>query len=184
MTAHAVIESDPAARSDDGLDDEQNVCGIYAVGRPKCPPISVEMLVFGVPVQFEVDTGAASTLMSADTFREVSSNGGHGGTEALQVRCQAAFVYREHYTCHGGVQRRGEVRKSAHGPNLLGRDWLATLKLDWRHIQQVRNLGESPDSVVGKLKDEFRDVFSKELGCFKGVKVTFDVDTRLWHHGS
>ena len=66
IAAH-VDESDRAALTDDSF-DEQDVCGIYSVGRPKCPPITVEVLIFGVPVQFEVDTGAASTLMSADTF--------------------------------------------------------------------------------------------------------------------
>ena len=183
MAAHAVNEDlDP----DGECEDELDVCGIYTVGRPKCPPITVEMLVFGVPVQFEVDTGAASTLMSTDTFRDVSANGGHGGLTLSRSDAKLRSYTGNTIPVVGefsAVVKYGSQHLDlpvlvveSNGPNLLGRDWLATLKLDWRSIQQVRTLGESPADVVTKLKTEYHDVFSKPLGCFKGVEVTFDVD--------
>ena len=182
LAAHAVTESAP---SDDSL-DEQDVCSVYTVGRPKCPPITAEVLMFGVPVQFEVDTGAASTLVSADTFRDVSAHGGHGGLELSRSDAKLRSYTGNAIPVLGEFSAVVKYEDQhldlpvlvvdSDGPNLLGRDWLARLKLDWRHIQQVRNLGESPGSVVEKLKDEYRDVFSQELGCFKGVEVTFDVD--------
>ena len=49
------------------------------VGRPKAPPITAEVTVYGVPVTFEVDTGAVSTLMTMATFEAVRTIGGDIG---------------------------------------------------------------------------------------------------------
>ncbi|XP_043211817.1 uncharacterized protein LOC122376161 isoform X1 [Amphibalanus amphitrite] len=183
-SVHAV--TDPPAVQNDDSQSESDVCSIYSVGRPKCPPITVEVLVFGVPVRFEVDTGAASTLMTAETFRNVSDNGGHGGLTLSRSEARLRSYTGNAIPVIGEFSAvvRYESQHldlpvlvvESHGPNLLGRDWLATLKLDWCGIKQVRNLGESPGDVVGKLKAKYNDVFSKELGCFKDVEISFDVD--------
>ena len=123
MAAHVAEAEVPDDDCDDCV-DEEDVCGIYAVGCPKCPPITVEVLVFGVSVQFEVDTGAASTLMSMETFRDVSTNGGHGGLTLS--RSDAKLMLSRHtgngerHTCRRRVQRRGEVRRPAPGPACSG----------------------------------------------------------------
>ena len=46
------------------------------------------------------------------------------------------------------------------GPSLLGRDWLATIQLDWKGIHQVYNA-----SLLSVL-DQYPDVFGDGLGIY------------------
>ena len=78
------------------------------------------------------------------------------------------------------------------GPLLFGRNWLAHFKLDWASIFLVS--GVSPASLrlpqsagqplmgdvrLNSLLTEFPDVFKDELGCYKGEKVTIEVDPEV-----
>ena len=51
-------------------------------------------------------------------------------------------------------------------PNLLGRDILGTITLDWANLFHVQHATSST-----KLEEEFPDVFSDGLGTLKGEKV-------------
>ena len=53
------------------------------------------------------------------------------------------------------------------GPCLFGRDWLSHIKLDWSAVCVM-----TASRVVDAVLAEFPDVFSGELGCFKGEPVT------------
>ena len=190
MAAQAVNE---ATVPDDDCEDELDVCGIYTVGRPKCPPITVEMLVFGVPVQFEVDTGTASTLMSTETFRDVSANGGHGGLTLsrsdARLRSYTGNVIPVVGEFSAVVKYDSQhldlpvLVVESNGPNLLGRDWLVTLKLDWRGIQQVRALGESASSVVTQLKPSIGMCSRRNWDALRVLKSRL-MWTRRWLRGS
>lgn len=80
FTAANRVDDAAAVDSDvHGVEEESEVCGIYMVGRPKTPPITAEVTVYDVPVTFEVDTGAVSTLMTMETFEAVRTIGGDIG---------------------------------------------------------------------------------------------------------
>ena len=49
------------------------------------------------------------------------------------------------------------------GPNLLGRNWLSEIKLDWKAINKVKS-----DSALASVLDNYPDVFREELGTLKG----------------
>ena len=185
-SAHWVAESgDPDNNSAD-LSDPNDVCNIHSVGKSRTPPITAEVLVYGVPVTFEVDTGAASTLMNAETFQTVRATGGDDSLELQPSSAKLRTYTGEPIPIEGefnAVVHYGKqhldlpvIVVSTAGPNLLGRDWLNVLKLDWHNIKQVREMpgGEAP--FAEKLKQKYSDVFANELGCMKDVKVTFDVD--------
>lgn len=60
------------------------------------------------------------------------------------------------------------------GPSLLGRDWLAIIKLDWHSLNRVE---AAPPTTT--LQDVFRrhgDVFKKELGTVKGIYAKLYID--------
>ena len=57
------------------------------------------------------------------------------------------------------------------GPCLFGRDWLARIKLDWSSVCVM-----TASSKVEAVLAEYPDVFSGELGCFRGEPVTVEVD--------
>ena len=65
------------------------------------------------------------------------------------------------------------------GPYPLGRNWLATLKLDWHRIFSVRT-----DRTLQSVLDRYPDVFKDDLGTVKGLKAKIHVDpeaTPLYH---
>ncbi|XP_043203374.1 uncharacterized protein LOC122371264 [Amphibalanus amphitrite] len=60
------------------------------------------------------------------------------------------------------------------GPLLFGRNWLESIRLDWRTICMVttQTLGSGVESVLHK----YSDVFADELGCAKGIVVDIPID--------
>ena len=147
--AHCVLTDDVDGVSEnDEAAEESNVCSVYSVGDARSPPITVDVLVFGVPVTFEVDTGSASTLMNVRTFEVVKSTGGDDSLELRRCDARLRTYTGESIPVEGefsAVIRYGEqhlelpvVVVDTSGPNLLGRDWMTFLQLDWQTIKQVR----------------------------------------------
>ena len=71
------------------------------------------------------------------------------------------------------------------GPVLFGRDWLAYFRLDWSELFRGAgvsrvSVSEGPpvtgDHEIDPLLSEFGEVFREELGCYRGAKVSIDVD--------
>ena len=69
---------------------------------------------------------------------------------------------------------KGEV------PNLLGRDWLSKLTLNWKEIFPTPVVVNSIkvdtyDSRVKKIIEKYPKVFTEEVGCLKDFKVCIPV---------
>ena len=59
------------------------------------------------------------------------------------------------------------------GPSLLGRDWLAKLKLDWHRLNRLTS---SKDYQLQSVLDQHKAVFKEELGLIKH-KAKIHVDS-------
>ena len=57
------------------------------------------------------------------------------------------------------------------GPNVLGRDWLAKLELDWKQIFMV-----SKNQTLEEILEDNKQVFRDELGCISSVKAKIYID--------
>ena len=142
------------------------------------PPYFVPVHLNGRALEMELDTGAAVSVCSEKAFRELWPSGGPSlehcaqtlktySGEPLSV-CGQAMVdvqYGDVSVCLPLVVVRGD------GPCLFGRDWLAHIKLDWSSVC-VMKASPLVDAVVA----EFPEVFSGELGCYRGPPVTVEVD--------
>lgn len=60
------------------------------------------------------------------------------------------------------------------GPNLLGRDWLEEIRLEWETIFQIASA--KPRSAFHEALSKYPDVFAEGLGTLKGVKAKIYVD--------
>ena len=58
------------------------------------------------------------------------------------------------------------------GPNLLGRDWLQVIKLNWNSIFSIQE--DNPQ--LQKILDAHKDVFGEVLGTLKGTEAKIYVD--------
>ena len=59
------------------------------------------------------------------------------------------------------------------GPSLLGRNWLETLRLDWKKIFLIQN-----ETTLQEVLDRYSDVFQDELGTMKGVTAKIHLDSK------
>ena len=124
----------------------------------------------------EIDTGSSNTLIGEDTY------------SSLQVRpkLKPSSVKLKSYT-GDVVPVLGEFRTSVaykgqrhdrlkviviqgSKTNLLGRDWLNLIKLDWKEVHGIGNVS------VEELKKKYSRVFEPGLGELRDVKLHLDID--------
>ena len=59
------------------------------------------------------------------------------------------------------------------GPNLLGRNWLREIRLNWRDIQaKLHNVSSTIQSPLNDVLHRYEHVFNDELGALKGMKAS------------
>ena len=69
------------------------------------------------------------------------------------------------------------------GVNLLGRNWLSEVKLDWAILfncckEKINNIPKT-DDISEKLENlvkNYSEMFSNELGTIKGVKAKVNIE--------
>ena len=140
-------------------------------------PIKVGVHMDGNSVDMLVDTGSGVSIINEATYR---------GLWSLLPKLQAADINLTSYTGQsipvlGQIEIVTEYKQqSAYVPivivsgdrqNLLGRNLLSQLKLDWSEIMLVRNL----DPIHAELLAEVPDVFAEGLGKLKEMQVKINV---------
>ena len=63
------------------------------------------------------------------------------------------------------------------GPNLLGRDWLRVLRLNWKELFTIQVDENNHESSFGRLIDQYSEVFRERLGTFTGPRAKIHVET-------
>ena len=58
------------------------------------------------------------------------------------------------------------------GPNLLGRDWMSVLTLDWQTVHKLQY-----NRQLDELLQKYSALFIDKLGKLEGIKVKLHVDT-------
>ena len=140
------------------------------------PPLRCSVRFQRTQVGMEIDTGSCNTLIGEDTYK------------SLQIRpaLKPSTIRLKTYTGDlipvlGQFRTRVTYKGQTHGnlkvvvvqgsrTNLMGRDWLKIVKLDWKEVCAVDNV-----SVEG-LKRKYADVFEPGLGELKGVKLRLNID--------
>eukprot|EP00731_Ephydatia_muelleri_P039008 Em1040g1a len=162
---------------DDSAEEESAIdnVSVFAVGTPQVRPIVVKIAVNGTTIEMEVDTGAAVSLVSERTWKQIRG----------QVKLRKADVVLRAYN-HMRLKVLGEAELQVQyggrryelllrvvkedGPSLIGRDWLQQIKLDWSAMCHWISPSQS-DQMVKTLMRKYADVFKAELGTMKGVKA-------------
>ena len=174
-SAHVITDSVPSDSDSTDLD----VYSLYHVlelcNSSARSPISVVLNVNGISVDFEVDTGASVTLVSDQMFRSnwpdctlrpsMSKLKTYTG-ESIPV----AGLCDVHVSLDDQTATLPLTVVQYKGPNLLGRNWLKHIRLDWNKIFHIHE--ETLDAVLNKHKD----VFKEGLGEFKGPAAKIHLD--------
>ena len=164
-------DTDAVQRVEDGNNAEP-----ANVNKVSSPPFRCNVYFQRTLVGMEIDTGSCKTLIGEDTYK------------SLRIRPKLKPSTRMLRTYTGNViPVLGEFRTSVSykgqrydklkvvviqgtRTNLLGRDWLKLIKLDWTEVCAV-------DSVsLENLKKKYSHVFEPGLGELKNVKLRLDID--------
>ena len=123
----------------------------------------------------EVDTGAARSIMSDKAYSKLFPGVPLQPTktklrtyseESLQVLGEREVEVR-----YGKqVERLGLLVVKGGGPNLMGRDWLGRIRLNWNTIYQLQ-MSNLQDTL-----DRNQELFQPGLGTLKGFEAKIYVD--------
>ena len=148
----------------------------------KVAPLITTVEVNGTDLAMEVDTGASLSLISEETYRS------HWPADTAPVLEPSSISVRtysgEELRVLGSLTVSVRYKEQEHrftlvvicvsGPSLLGRDWLSSLRLDWRELHLLKS------STVMKPLEEILEwhaaVFKDELGTIAGVTAKILVD--------
>ena len=127
----------------------------------------------------ELDTGAAVTLISSKTDRTLFPDKPlQQSTAALATYSGASIKVLGQRDVEVVVEGQKAtlplVVVEGEGPSLFGRDWLQTIRLDWRAIFVVQR------QRLAEILEENGEVFQPGLGTLKGyqAKIVVDPDAR------
>ena len=139
------------------------------------PPIRVSLAVDGCPLDMEVDTGAAVSIMLQTTFDELWPNRSKAPST---VRLQS--YSGEPISVVGSIEVAVEYQEQSaelplvivegNGPTLLGRNWLKHIRLDWQGIHRLSQ------PSLNSLLQKHETVFQEGLGTLQGHEVAIVVD--------
>ena len=157
---------------------ENNDSTIFQLSGKSPNPFTVELRIQGKPLKFEIDIGASVTLISEQTYYELyQDRPSQKSSLKLKTYTEEPLQVLEGMTVHVSYHTQQSsytlyvVRGS--GPNLLGRDWLKHIRLDWRAIATSVNQITSPS--YQSLLDRYSEVFGEKLGTLKSTKAHLEL---------
>nr|XP_034833643.1 uncharacterized protein K02A2.6-like [Maniola hyperantus] len=160
-------------------DDEiaTHLNGLYSIQcDTKVAPFVVEVLLEGIPVILQVDTGASFSIVNERTWKKIKCQNLHIilqpvsltlrtwtetpvmllGQTKLQVQYKDIKCTLNIIVAKGG------------GPNLLGRDWLTPLNI----ALNINFMSNSDLMNIDKTISKYSDIFRDGLGTFTGDPIT------------
>ena len=169
--------------------DQVGLVGIIDDSLPR--PYSIMLEMNGRDVGMVVDTGSCSTLLSEDVWKQLGNPKLHRDGRCLRsytghpVPVLGLAALKVNHNGQKVTLVARVVRGSAKTANLLGRDWLKVLQLDWHslvgHVSDVeqktcRNLTKSSSQKFSKLLATYEELFAEELGRCKDFEAEIYMD--------
>ena len=155
---------------------------LFPVQDPSRKPVTLRVLLNDSPLEMEVDTGAAASVISEKTYwalwpkqrrpqlQDTSILLRTYTGEQLKVKGQVSVA-----VCYGGTTMSLNLLVVAgRGPSLMGRDWLYKLKPNLGIFHTSIHVGM--DNHIQELLSRHSELFKDELGLVKGVTVKLYVD--------
>ena len=150
---------------------------IHTLGKRSPDPIVVQLQLNGKVLDMEVDTGAALSVISESTRREVFPNDTLLPSNLIlktytDERMEVTGTLNMRVTYGSQKKKLVLVVVAGDGPSLLGRNWLKYLRLDWSNIFAVRT---ARMSLVDNLLEKHKPLFSDELGSVEPFTASLQI---------
>ena len=164
--------------SDNEQSDLKAENAIHCVTHTVNKPLTVQLEINGIQLPFEVDTGAAVSLISLEAkhkflqdveIQETTVSLHTYTSESIQVvgTMQVQVRYGDHVGEHKLFVVKGV------GSTLMGRDWLQDIRLDWKSLG-VAKIQSDTLNLTDLLRD-CKKLFEEGQGTIKGFKARLAV---------
>ena len=163
---------------DNEIEEEDDNYGIYSLGKEQAEPYVVDVLVSNESLKMEVDTGAAVSVMNEDTYTLLKKK--HPNLQLKESKVRLNTYTGEQVKVLGQVETSVKYEDqegvwpllviTGKGPNLIGRNWLQKIKINWNNLFQLKE-DKNTSVKVNKLLEKYEKVFHEELGTFSGPKA-------------
>lgn len=164
--SHNQVKVDSDSRSDDSLN-------MYNVQSVNVSPFKTELKVSDHSVEFEIDTGAVVSIINRETWKNCGSFPLNKSGKKLHTYTGdpipvlgSAFVIIANELNSAKIEL---FVADTDGANLLGRDILEVLKIDWRGVNKISQQQNKSD--IDKLCKKYDEVFKKEIGLLKNHRA-------------
>ena len=152
----------------------QKVYTLFPVNSQRVNPIEVKVVVNRAEMVMDLDTGAAVSVISEQTYR---STWPHCQPSTIKLHTYSGEELEMLGSIPVQVNYQGPQEElpllvvRGTGASLLGRNWLQKIRLDWQGIRQLQQL----PALQGILQ-RYIEVFEDVLGEVKGTEARIDVD--------
>ena len=144
-------------------------------------PYFVNVQLNNCDLEMEIDTGASLSIMSEQTYHSLWQTQSRPDLQPTTVKLhtytkepiKVLGIITVHVCYKEQNKSMPLLVVAGHGPSLLGRDWLAQLKLDWQELYQVNQSEHTLQTILDKHKAVFKD----ELGEAVGITAKLHVST-------
>lgn len=156
---------------------EETMYHIQAEKTSRAKAFEVTLELWGKPQKLEIDTGATRTVLNEETYHKLCDQVELSKTNAVlstytgekipilgEVRIPVKYQNQEH--------ELPAVVVKGPGPNLLGRDWLHVIQLNWNTVFTVQEVNPQ----LQKILHDNKEVFREGLGTLKGTEAKIYVD--------
>ena len=138
-----------------------------------------------------MDTGASVSLINVSTFNQNKNENDSILSSKSKLRTYTGEIVTPKREVKVNVEYKSQslyipVIVTESGPNLLGRDVLKILQMNWFELFNICNISEISalyeNESLKKILSDYKEIFKPELGTLKGVKITLHVDRDTKSH--
>ena len=148
---------------------------LFTLPNNNYPPLEVPVSINNVDLKMEVDTGAAFSIISENTYHnyfhatplqpsDIVLRTYSGETITILGSLNVTVQYEAQSFILPLIVVQGD------GPSLLGRNWLEVILLNWNHIHSIFQ-----PHTIDTLIERFPSVFNEKLELFKDGSIAIQI---------
>ena len=165
--------------------DDDEFYDIYSLSIPRNPPLVVEAKIYGTDVKMEVDTGPSKSIINMETYNTIKRKSDSLTYTNSKLRTYSGDLIKPEGMIEASFMYENQclvvplIAANTKGPNLLGRNVLRLLRLNWE--KKMLNAYYVEENVrtenwLNKILSDYKEVFKSEMGTLEGFEVELKVD--------
>ena len=117
--------------------DDDEFYDIYSLSISRNPPLVVEAKIYGTDVKMEVDTGPSKSIINMETYKTIKRKSDSLTYTSSKLRTYTGDLIKPEGMIEASFMYENQclvvrlIAANTKGPNLLGRNVLRLLRLNW-----------------------------------------------------